>query len=230
MFHVRSEKDMDILSGYNKYMKKSLLLSITLCFLASCSIFDIAPQPLPAGTAIPSRTPVVITATPVILIPTNASTAPIFTITSTMIASSETPTEIATAIPLTNTPTQSIDVDILGCNTSIDVVHGMGEVTNAYVTVKNTGTIDLPNTCSLLRAIDEDREHPDKKACVSTLPSQNQVTFKLTVDSAYKQNTIIQVDTSSNDILILRIDRQSCEDIGVFGGAPTDTGVIKPLQ
>ncbi|MBL8078759.1 MAG: hypothetical protein JNM55_12405 [Anaerolineales bacterium] len=226
-----SKKEMDVLSGYNKYMKKSLLSSVTLCFLASCGTFDIAPQPLPGGTSIPSQTPVVITATPIILIPTNASTTPaIFTVTSTQIASSETPTNTATPIPFTNTPTQSVQVDILGCNTSIDVVHGMGEVTNAYVTVKNTGTIDLPNTCSLLRAIDEDREHPDKKACVPNLPAQNQVTFKLTVDSGYKQDTVIQVDTSSNDILILRIDRQSCEDIGLFGGAPTDVGVIKPLQ
>ena len=62
---------------------------------------------------------------------------------------------------------QSVAVDILGCNTSIDITHGMGEVTNAYVTVKNTGMVDLPNTCALLRAIDEDREHPDKKVCVA---------------------------------------------------------------
>lgn len=70
----------------------------------------------------------------------------------------------------------------------------MGEVTNAYVTVKNNGTLDLPNTCALLRALDEDREHPDKKKCVDNLPAQYQVTLKLTVDSAYQENTIIQVD------------------------------------
>ena len=121
-------------------------------------------------------------------------------------------------------------VDILGCNTSIDITHGLGEVTNAYVTVKNTGTVDLPNTCSLLRAIDEGREHPDKKVCVANLPVQNQVTFKLTVDSAYKQDTVIQVDTSSNEAILLRLDRPSCTDIGLFGGAPSDIGVIKPIQ
>jgi hypothetical protein len=121
-------------------------------------------------------------------------------------------------------------VEILGCNTSIDISHGMGEVTNAYVTVKNTGAVDIPNTCSLLRAIDEDREHPDKKMCVTNLPSQNQVTLKLTVDSAYKKDTIIQVDTTSNDVLLLRVDKQSCNDIGLFGGAPADIGVIQPVQ
>ncbi len=106
----------------------------------------------------------------------------------------------------------------------------MGEVTNAFVTVKNTGTVDLPNTCALLRAIDEDREHPDKKVCVTNLPAQNQVTLKMTVDSAYRQDTAIQVDTSSNDILLLRVDKQSCTDIGLFGGEPGDLGMIKSIE
>lgn len=108
----------------------------------------------------------------------------------------------------------------------------MGEVTNAYVTVKNTGNVDLPNTCALLRAIDEGREHPDKKKCVLNLPVGNQVTLKLTVDSTYKQGTIIQVDASSNDIVLLRIDKQACTDISLFGDPPSDAdlGVVKPIQ
>ena len=106
----------------------------------------------------------------------------------------------------------------------------MGEVTNAYVTVKNIGEIDLPNTCGLLRAIDEDREHPDKKRCVDNLPAKYQVTLKLTVDSAFQQDTIIQVDVTSNDVILMRVDRQSCRDIGLFGGAPSDVGVIKPIE
>lgn len=106
----------------------------------------------------------------------------------------------------------------------------MGEVTNAYVTMKNTGTIDLPNACALLRAIDEDREHPDKKVCVTNLPTEHQVTLKLTVDSVFKQNTVIQVDASSSDVLLLRLDKPSCTDIGLFGGAPSDLGVVKPIQ
>jgi hypothetical protein len=98
------------------------------------------------------------------------------------------------------------------------------------VTLKNTGTADLPNTCALLRAIDEDREHPDKKVCTPNLPVGNQVTLKLTVDSEYQQDTIIQVDASSDDVLLLRVDKQSCKDIGFFGGAPSDVGVVKPIQ
>lgn len=202
-------------------MKKIHFIFLLAVLLVSCTP-TIAPLPFPAGTVIPTRTPSVVTATPIVLVPTN-----IITETPTI---SITATETSTLIPSTSTPFQSVEVDILGCNTDIDIVHSMGEVTNAYVTVKNTGTLDLPNTCSLLRAIDEDREHPDKKVCVPNLPIQNQVTFKLTVDSAYQQDTIIQVDTLSNEVLILRVDKQSCRDIGLFGGTPQDLGVVKPIQ
>lgn len=105
----------------------------------------------------------------------------------------------------------------------------MGEVTNAYVTVKNTGTVELPNSCALLRAIDEDRDHPDKQKCVDNLPAQYQVNLKLTIDSHYQVGTVIQVDVTSNDAILLRVDKQSCRDIGLFGGVPTDVGVVKPI-
>jgi hypothetical protein len=202
-------------------MKKIFLLFLLMTCLTSCSP-SVSPQPFPVWTVISTRTPSIITATPNVLLPTISIIAT-NTPTSTLI-----PTE--TAIPLTSTPVQAVQVDILGCNTDIDIVHSMGEVTNAYVTVKNTGTIELPNTCSLLRAIDEDREHPDKRACVTNLPVQNQVTFKLTVDSAYQEDTIIQVDTLSNGVLILRVDKHSCRDIGLFGGTPPDIGVVKKTQ
>jgi hypothetical protein len=90
--------------------------------------------------------------------------------------------------------------------------------------------VDLPNTCALLRAIDEDREHPDKQVCINNLPAQYQVTLKLTVDSTFKLNTAIQVDTTSNDVILLRVDKPSCTDIGLFGGTPSDLGVVKPIE
>ena len=105
----------------------------------------------------------------------------------------------------------------------------MGEVTNAYVILKNTGTADLPNTCALLRATDEEREHPDKEVCVDNLPADYQVTLKLTVDSTYSQNTIIQVDASSNSTLLMRVDKPSCTDLDIIGTIPEDVGVIKPI-
>ena len=223
-------------------MKKiSFILLVFTMLLSACDTWGAPPQPFQVWTPIPSRTPGIFTATPVIIPP---PTFPIL-VTETPTASgidttpsptyTETPPLTFTLVPIipSDTPTLApilfVAVDILGCNTGIDITHGMGEVTNAYITVKNTSTADLPNTCALLRALDEDREHPDKKKCVENLPAQNQITFKLTVDSAYKQDTVIQVDTTSNDIILLRVDKPSCTDIGLFGGAPSDVGVIKPI-
>lgn len=220
-------------------MKKSLALIVFPLLLSACIDFSVNPQPFPVWTAIPTRTPAIVTATPIIIFSTGTSlpftlTPEPFTLTPIAITltPSETPTATITNTPaptFTSTPFQAVDVTILGCNTSIDITHGMGEVTNAYVTVKNTGNTDLPNTCALLRAIDEGREHPDKKRCVDNLPVGSQVTQKLTVDSTYKQSTIIQVDVSSNDILLLRVDKQSCTDIGLIGGAPSGIGVIETI-
>jgi hypothetical protein len=226
-------------------MKKILLFLVLILLISGCDTWGVPPQPFPVWTPIPSRTPGIVTATPLILFqptfPTIISQTPtpgvivITPITPTP-ADTETPSPTYTLAPIiptdtaTTAPVQTVTMDILGCNTSIDITHGMGEVTNAYVTVKNTGTVDLPKTCSLLRAKDEDRAHPDKTKCIDSLPVQYQITFKLTVDSAYKQDTVIQVDTTSNDILLLRVDKPSCTDIGLFGGTPPDVGVLKPIQ
>lgn len=214
-------------------MKIARLLFLVF-LLSTCDTWGIPPQPFPIQTPISSSTPGVVTATPIIFTLPFTATPGVIIITPVTPVSTEIPTLTFTLIPFTETAApgavRSVDLEILGCNTSIDITHGMGEVTNAYVTVKNTGTVDLPNTCSLLRAIDEDREHPDKKQCVTNLPIQNQVTLKLTVDSAYKQDTIIQVDTTSNEVLLLRVDKQSCTDIGLFGGVPADVGVVKPIR
>ena len=185
-------------------------------------------------------TPGIITPTPFIIPPpvfvnteTPSSNVTVISPVTAEITFTPTPTTTFTPIPPTETftpsPIQSVNLAILGCNTSIDITHGMGEVTNAFVTVINNGTIDLPNACAILRAIDEDREHPDKKICVTNLPSQQQVSLKLTVDSQYKVDTIIQIDVTSNEITLLRLDKQSCRDISLFGGAPSDIGVIKPF-
>lgn len=207
-----------------------------MILLGGCDTWGYQPQPFPVWTPIPSRTPGVVSATPLIL-PAAYTNTPTITYTPeatliTPLTPSFTPTGTSSPTPTTTptpVPQAIVEIEILGCNTSLDITHGMGEVTNAYVIVKNTGALDLPNTCALLRAVDEDRVHPDKQGCVDDLPVQTQVTFKLTVDSTYKQDTVIQIDVSSADSLLLRADRESCRDIGLFGGAPTDVGVIKPI-
>jgi hypothetical protein len=199
-----------------------------MLILSACDAWTVSPQPFPVWTAIPSRTPGIVTATPNIVIPT--MTVSPLPATNTPPAITDTPS--ATLPPSatnTRTPFKEIRVEILGCNTGFDVSHGMGEVTNAYVVLRNTGTLDLPNSCGLLRAVDEDREHPDKTRCVDNLPAGYQVTLKLTVDSTYKQDTIIQVDVSSEAVLLARVDKQSCRDLDIVGPIPGDIGVVKPI-
>lgn len=219
-------------------MHKAFSLIFISMLITSCDAWGVAPQPFPVWTPISSQTPGILSPTPLIIPPPTIAG----TITSEVtVISQVTPTNTEplppsptfTPLPPTETltpaPVQSVAADILGCNTGLDILNGMGEVTNAYVTVKNTGTVDLTNTCALLRAIDEGREHPDKEVCVDKLPAQNQVTLKLTVDSTYKQDTIIQVDVTSDGTILLRVDKQSCRDISLFGGIPSDLGVVKPI-
>jgi hypothetical protein len=130
----------------------------------------------------------------------------------------------------TDTPAQSpIKIEVLGCNTSLDISHGMGEVTNAFVKISNLGSEELGNLCATLRGLDEARPHPDKTRCVFSLPANFQVTYKLTIDTTYKASTPIQVDVSANDTLIQRIGQDSCSDVGVFAPDIADLNVVKPI-
>jgi hypothetical protein len=220
-------------------MKKlAILLALTLT-ISACDIWGASPQPFPVWTPIPTITPNIVTATPFVIPPPafeNTVTSNVTIVSPITPVNTDTPHPTFTFVPAQPTETitqaivQSVDVEILGCNTSIDILRGMGEVTNAFVKIKNTGTLDLPNMCGVLRAIDEGKEHPDKKVCITNLPVQNQITLKLTVDSTYRQDTIIQVDVTSNDLILLRVDKQSCRDISLFGGAPSNVGVIEPID
>jgi uncharacterized membrane protein len=113
-------------------------------------------------------------------------------------------------------------VEILGCNTSIDVTHGMGEVTNAFVVLRNTGDVDLTNVSATLHALDEGREHPDKTVEVTSLLAGYRVSLKMTVDSTYQEETPIQVEVSADGGLFQRVGAESCKDIGIFAPNPGD--------
>ena len=96
----------------------------------------------------------------------------------------------------------------------------MGEVTNAFVTLKNTGGVELLNLKVTLFALDEGRVHPDKTVELTSLPIGYQVTVKLTVDSTYKQESPIQVEVVSDQGTFPREGLSSCTDIGVFATNP----------
>lgn len=218
-------------------MKRTLAFFPLVFILSACDVWGQPPPPIPVWTPLATQTPQIVSPTPFILQPPSTIDTPvIILITPVTPTNTEIPSPTNTLTPPTATmtftpvPVQAVDLEILGCNTSFDLLLGMGEVTNAFVNMKNTGNVDLPNTCALLRAADEDREHPDKKRCVDNLPVAYQVKLKLTVDTRYQAATIIQVDVLSNDNILLRLDRQSCRNISLFGGVPSDVGAVKPIQ
>lgn len=208
-------------------MKKLIILSTLFFFLSSCSGWEYTiPSPLPL---IPTSTPIIYSPTPRFITPTGTSTTAI-TPPTTLTASespspSESPisevTETVTASETSNPPLPGIvTVNVIGCNTSIDISHGMGEVTNAYVTVSNTTGVDLIDLCATLNAYDEGRVHPDKTVCVPLLKNNYQVMLKLTADSTYKEETPIQIEVIVAGKLQSRVGEASCTDIGLFTPKP----------
>ena len=217
-------------------MNKYVFVFLMMFLLTSCNGWYFQPssnQPtpfLPATNTPPivSPTPVVIgvnSATPVVATPVPAITnTPFIVVTNTPISSiTDTPSVTDTM----SVPMPSISVDVLGCNTSIDVTHGMGEVTNAFVTLKNTGNVELTNLKATLNALDEGRLHPDKTVELPSLPVAYQVTIKLTVDSTYREETPIQIEVTGDGGLFQRVGESSCRDIGLF--APNPEALTTPI-
>lgn len=217
-------------------MKKIIPAFLLAFLLTSCNGWIIQPIPYtPPTPFLPfTQTPSVFTATPVV-IGAFTTTPAVATLTPTTTSfPTFTPSNTPPGVVITNTSSATaqpgapaVSVIVLGCNTSIDITHGMGEVTNAFVTLKNTGGIELTNIKVTLFALDEGREHPDKTVELTSLPIGYQVTMKLTVDSTYQQETPIQVEVTSNQGIFPREGLASCRDIGLF--APNPSGLNTPV-
>ena len=123
-------------------MPKFCLMLVLACLLVSCGV----DMPLPGSTRAPatsSQKPVIVTRTPALATATITPTAA--------------PTLTPTASPTATPEPPKLELSILGCDTSIDLAHQMGEVTNAYVLLANTGQSAASNVCALLSASDESR-------------------------------------------------------------------------
>ncbi len=219
-------------------MKKFLVTCLTMFLLTSCNGWFFQPSPYTPPTPFlpPTNTPSIFTPTPVIIgvnsATPNVATATFVPTNTPFAPSTETPVVIPTdtvLIPDTG-GTPSVRVEILGCNTSIDVTHGMGEVTNAFIILKNTGTVELTNIKATLFALDEGRAHPDKTVEITSLPIGYQVTLKLTVDSTYRQETPIQVEVTGDGALFERVGADSCRDIGLFAPRPEALSTPVPVN
>ena len=214
-------------------MKKLLFVFLMMLLLTSCNgwFFQSSPYNPPTPFLPATNTPSILSPTPVV-IGVNTATPMIATSTAVMTntpfeAVTNTPPSTSTAATASVVPAPAVSVEVLGCNTSIDVTHGMGEVTNAFVTIKNSGNVDLTNLKATLNALDEGRVHPDKTAEIASLPVANQVTVKLTVDSTYREETPIQIEITADGGLFQRVGASSCRDIGIF--APNPQGLKTPL-
>ncbi len=215
-------------------MKRTIPVMLAMLLLASCNGWVIQPgnSNPPTPFLPPTQTPSIFTATPVVIgaasaTPQIATSTPIPFITATFVPtliSSDTSVITQTSPPLG----PSISVEVLGCNTSIDVTHGMGEVTNAFVVLRNTGDVELTNLKVTLKALDEGREHPDKTVEVTSLTIGYKDTLKLTVDSTYQQNTPIQIEVADEAGLFQRVGADSCKDIGIFAPNPDSLNTPVP--
>ena len=212
-------------------MKKFISVVLTMFLITSCNGWSFQPSPYsPPTPFLPAtNTAPVVSPTPVVIgvnSPTPAVATSIPVITNTPL-----PVFTDTALPVVtdtvSVPMPSIGVQVLGCNTSIDVTHGMGEVTNAFVTLKNTGNVELTNLKATLNALDEGRVHPDKTIELTSLPVRSEVTIKLTVDSTYREETPIQIEVSGDAGLFQRVGESSCRDIGLF--APKPEALMTPI-
>ncbi len=217
-------------------MKKYFALVLMALALSACNGWTIQPLPNNPPTPFlpPTLTPSIFTATPVVIGPTATPDIPTLTpmaTATTLATNTNGPPSDTPVVTLTSAPGQpSISVEVLGCDTSIDVTHGMGEVTNAFVVLKNTGTVELTNVKATLNALDEGREHPDKTVEVTTLPVGYKVTLKLTVDSTYHEETPIQVEVIGDAGLFQRVGAASCRDIGLFAPDPSSLNTPMPSQ
>jgi len=217
-------------------MKKYILLILMAGMLSGCNGWTIQPLPNNPPTPFlpPTLTPSIFTATPVVIGATatpNVSTSTLVATATTLMTNTNVPPSDTPVLTSTNAPAApSISVEVLGCNTSIDVTHGMGEVTNAYVILKNTGNVELTNLKATLNALDEGREHPDKTVEVAALPTGYAVTLKLTVDSTYQEETPVQVEVIGDAGLFQRVGANSCRDIGLFAPDPASLNTPVPSQ
>jgi len=214
-------------------MKKIILVILLISILTACSGWGVQPLPYnpPTPIVIPTRTPSIYTPTSVSIDVTDtpsASTATFLPTNENITTTTPTDAPVNTPTPTNSLNLPALQITILGCNTSIDISHGMGEVTNAFVTLRNIGNVELSNLVATLYALDEGREHPDKIQEIAAIPVGFEVTLKMTVDSTYKQESPIQVEVNSDQMLFPREGVASCRDIGIFEPNPENLKTPMP--
>jgi len=217
-------------------LSRNLFLLSIFIFLTACDGADFyLPQITPV--VISSKTPAIISPTPIFVSAVTSTETSLASSTPTGVAtllSTESPTaypSITASLEPTveSTAQPALTVDIVGCNTSLDISHQMGEVTNGFVLVRNMGPSDLTDVCATLSASDEARQHPEKTRCAISLPAGYQVTLKLTVDTGFREDTSIRVEVISREGSSAVASRNSCREIGLPDWVSKDIGFPSPI-
>ena len=132
----------------------------------------------------------------------------------------------------TGKPNNDLAILVRACDTGIDLVHGLGEVTNAYVTLQNRGASALTDLLVSLTAPDEDREHPNKTARVEALPSGFEISLKLTVDTRTGNIAGVQINAGASGGVQKTVQEESCRKL-VTGSKLVNSlelGKVRPIQ
>lgn len=233
-------------------MKRFLFFSfIGMFLLSACQSMEpvtVAPNP---HLVTPSRPPTILTITPFLVQPSASNTSilipsetptvtvspagnatatftPAFTNTASA-TSSPTLTELPILSQTATSTPQVLDVELLGCETGVDVSHAMGEVTNAYVSLINALGPEQSGVCVTLSSSDEGRAHPDKTVCIPSLPHGYMVTIKPTIDTSYKADTKISLEIGSDEGLSIKISDEVCQGIGSNKPAAQILNLIQPI-
>ncbi len=114
--------------------------------------------------------------------------------------------ETGTAFP------PGLHVIVNGCDTSVDIRHGLGEVTNTYVYINNAGSADLKNVTLTAHASDEERQHPDQTLTLDSLPAGFEVTNKLTMDTVFNNQTVVEVVVTVQGEKVYTL-KENCKEI-----------------
>ena len=159
---------------------------------------------------------------------TNSATAP--RQPSPTQGSTETPAP--TPAPPTPTPVlPHFSMVVLGCATGLDIAHGLGEVTNAYVEVRNEGLADATNVCMRIDATDRGQAHPGERRCVLHLPANTLVRVKLTADTEFRADTAIAVSLTSDEGPTAEVRSADCAelDLPLRGEMEGSLDLVEPL-
>ena len=91
-----------------------------------------------------------------------------------------------------------LDVQITSCDSSTNILQGLGEVTDVYVSVRNFGSADAHNVVLVAHASDEDQAFKNT-ANFDVLKIGQIGTVKLTLDTQRNLSTLVTLEVTSSE-------------------------------